>query len=159
MRETLSFEVRLRRFTLWRAAVAVLALAAIAAVSGWAWSTGSARDADGAAWASAIAIALALATVVVARSLARVVAGVLAFRDGCWTFVTDSGRTVAGPLTVALDWGAFVLLRIDGGARARLWLPVQRRGLEGDWHALRCALYAPPRAERAPARLAEAPSE
>jgi len=139
--------------------VAVVALAAIAAVSGWAWSTSSARDADGAAWASATAVALALATVALALSLGRVAAGVLAFRDGCWRFVTDTGRTVTGPLTVALDWGAFVLLRIDGDARARFWLPVQRRGLDGDLHALRCALYAPPRGEPAPAPLAETPLE
>ena len=44
--------------------------------------------------------------------------------------------------------GAFMLLvltRLHGSNRlARRWLPVQRRGLEADWHALRCAVYSPP---------------
>ena len=35
--------------------------------------------------------------------------------------------------------------RGDSTGGAGLWLPVQRRrGLESQWHALRCAVYAPP---------------
>jgi|KBSSwiStaDraftv2_1062776.scaffolds.fasta_scaffold129041_4 hypothetical protein len=159
MRETPPFEVRLHRFATWRAAVAAVALAAVTAACAWAASTASTGDADNVAWVVATALVLALATLAAALSLARVPAGVLACRDGCWTFTADSGRTVAGALTVALDWGAFFLLRIDGAARARLWLPVERHGLEREWHALRCALYTPPRAPGPPAPSVATPPE
>ena len=159
MRETLSFEVRPDRFSVWRSGVAVVAFAALAAVSAWAWSMASTRDGDGVVSAIGIALVLALATIAAALSLGRVPSGVLACRDGRWTFAADSGPTVAGRLTVALDWGAFFLLRIDGGAGLRLWLPVQRRGLERDWHGLRCALYSPPRVEETSPPLAVAPPE
>ena len=150
MRESPPFEVRLRRFDVWRAAVAIVALFAVAAVAAWAWSTAAARADESIAWVCALAAALAAATIAAALSLARVPAGVLACRDGRWSFAPQSGAVVAGTLTVALDWGAFFLVRIDGG-RDRVWLPVQRRGLERDWHALRCALYSSPRPTTAPA--------
>jgi hypothetical protein len=150
MRESPPFEVRLQRFDVWRAAVAVVALAAVAAVSAWAWSTAAARAGESVTWVFAVAAGLAGATIAAALTLARTPAGLLACRDGGWSYASDAGPEVAGTLTVALDWGAFLLLRIDRG-RDRVWLPVQRRGLERDWHALRCALYSPPRAA-APAR-------
>jgi hypothetical protein len=38
-----------------------------------------------------------------------------------------------------------MLLRfVDESPRTRTtWIPVQRAGIEGDWHALRCAVHAP----------------
>jgi hypothetical protein len=52
-----------------------------------------------------------------------------------------------GELQVAIDLGAWMLLRFvpDAGIRgcSVSWLPVQRRGLEPQWHALRCAVYSP----------------
>jgi len=47
---------------------------------------------------------------------------------------------------VMLDWGSFMLLRLDSPEapdrwRVR-WLPVQQRGLQPEWHALRCALHS-----------------
>ena len=137
MRESPPFEVRLRRFDVWRAAVAIVALAAVAAVSAWAWSTAAARAGESLGWVFAIAAVLALATIAAALSLMRVPSGVLACRDGGWSFAPQSAPVIAGSLTVALDWGAFFLLRIDGGCDC-VWLPVQRRGLERDWHSLRC---------------------
>jgi hypothetical protein len=59
-----------------------------------------------------------------------------------------------GPLQVEvmIDLGSWLLLKVmSPGAPKRLaarWLPVQRRGIEDRWHALRCALYSP-RAEAA----------
>ena len=151
MRENPPFEVRLLRFGVWRAAVAFVALIAVAAVSAWAWSTAASRAGENVAWVFAVAAVLAAATVTAAISLVRVHGGVLACRDGGWSFAPHSGAAIAGALTVALDWGAFFLLRIDSG-RDRVWLPVQRRGLERDWHSLRCALYASPRPIAAAAR-------
>ena len=75
----------------------------------------------------------------------RVEAGVLACSDGAWSFTTDSGALRPGTLEVAIDLGSFLLLRLRGG-RGAVWLPVQRRGLEREWHALRCAVYSPPAA-------------
>ena len=151
MREFPPFEVRLRRFDAWRAAIAIVASVAVAAVAAWTWSTAAARAGEGIVWVFALATALVAATIAAALSLARVAAGVLARRDGGWSFASQSGAMVAGRLTVALDWGAFFLLRIDG-EHGRVWLPVQRRGLERDWHALRCALYSSPRPTATPAQ-------
>jgi hypothetical protein len=52
-----------------------------------------------------------------------------------------------GELRVAIDLGPWMLLCFTpeaGVTRAKpTWLPVQRRGLEPHWHALRCAVYSP----------------
>ena len=52
-----------------------------------------------------------------------------------------------GDVQVAIDLGAWMLLRfkpdVAGKGRAVTWVPVQRRGLEAQWHTLRCALYSP----------------
>lgn len=56
----------------------------------------------------------------------------------------------AGRLMVALDLGAWMLLRLIPSAvsasSVRLpaggWLPVQKRGHETHWHALRCTVYS-----------------
>jgi hypothetical protein len=60
----------------------------------------------------------------------------------------SDGATESGPwrAQVALDWGSFMLLRLDSPEapdrwRVR-WLPVQQRGLQPEWHALRCALHS-----------------
>jgi hypothetical protein len=80
----------------------------------------------------------------------------------------DEARFVEGDIAVVVDLGAWMLLRFDplplqlnleaAHARThvksffprldrrlasrRLWLPLQRVGLEPQWHALRCALYS-----------------
>src|SRR3954454_42547 len=144
MRESVNFEVQLRRFEIWRSAVAAVALTAVATLLTWAWATLASRERDDVALALLAATALALATIAAAMSLARAPAGVLPCRDGRWSFSSDAGSSRSGALTVALDWGSFLLLRIDSGGRAHLWLPVQRRGIERQWHALRCAVYSPP---------------
>jgi hypothetical protein len=146
MRESGNFEVRLRRFEVWRWAVAAVALAAGATLLTWAWLTLASRAGDDVVLAALATTVLAIVTIAAAVSLARANAGVLACRDGQWSFLPDAGPNRSGPLTVAIDWGSFLLLRIDSGRRAQLWLPVQRRGLEREWHALRCAVYSPPRA-------------
>ena len=154
MRESPVNEVRLNRFDVWQSAVCSVAAAAVAAPVAWALAVAPSRG--NAAWTIVcVAALLAAASVLLALSLVRVSAGVLSCRDGEWTFAADSGRRRSGALTIAIDLGAFLLLRIDGGPKRRLWLPLQRRGLEHEWHALRCALYSPP----APAQARdEAPS-
>jgi len=50
-----------------------------------------------------------------------------------------------GRLAVAVDVSGWMLLRFDHDApvnrRRTTWLPIQRLGLEAQWHALRCAVY------------------
>jgi len=92
-----------------------------------------------------VAAGLALMTLGLAFSLARVEAGVLVCSDGAWSYAPDAGLRRCGTLEVAMDLGAFLLLRLVDERRRSAWLPVQRRGLEAQWHGLRCAVYAPPR--------------
>ena len=51
----------------------------------------------------------------------------------------------AGRLVVAMDFGAWMLLRFvpDSATMLRpgVWLPVQRLGHEPAWHSLRCTVY------------------
>ena len=148
MRESPSCVVELRRFGVWRIAVGTVAVAAIAAMAAWAGLAIADRSND-VAWIATVASLLAVMSALIATSLARVEPGTLACIDGGWTF-TCRRRGVdcveSGALTVAVDLGSFLLLtltRADGSRRAaRRWLPVQRRGLEADWHALRCAVHA-----------------
>ncbi|MDQ6638641.1 MAG: hypothetical protein M3Z15_03120 [Pseudomonadota bacterium] len=144
MRERVFFEVRLCRFEVWQTAVGVVAAVAVAAVAAWAVAIFGSEAASGRALVVGMAGFLVLATLALALPLARVESGVLACRDDVWTFLPDVGPVRAGALEVAIDLGAFLLLRLGDRRRASAWLPVQRRGLEGEWHALRCAVYSPP---------------
>ena len=142
MRESVFFEARLRRFGVWRGAVFAIGTAAIAVAVAWAIAMSASASEGGATLVGAAAALLCAATMAAVWSLARVEAGVLSCRDGIWTFAPDVGAPRAGALEVALDLGGFLLLRLDP-ERAGPWLPVQRRGLEAHWHALRCAVFAP----------------
>jgi hypothetical protein len=150
MRERLSCVVELRRFGVWQAAVALVAATAIAAMAAWgglALATGS----NGSMLIATIALAMAGLSALLAVSLARVEPGTLACADGCWTFACRPrgvDRIESGTLAVAVDLGSFLLLTLTRSDASRWpsrrWLPVQRRGLEPAWHALRCAVYSPP---------------
>jgi hypothetical protein len=66
-----------------------------------------------------------------------------------WYLAELNGASAeAGPahVHVKIDAGAWLLLKFvpQGSADplAVRWLPVQRRGFEGQWHALRCAVYS-----------------
>ncbi len=152
-RERLSCAVELRRFGIWRLAVATTALAALAASLAWAVSSHDTvplplRLAVGAAAAAIVALSL---------SLWRVEAGTLRSESGHWSFTRFAAPAVSevGELAVAIDLGSFMLLSFRAAGRPRRWLPAQRRGLEADWHALRASAHAP----RPPAvAVAEAPA-
>ena len=144
MRESVFSELRLRRFGVWQAAVWLGAGAAIAAVAAWAVAMFDSQPESGRALVMAVVAGLSLATIGLAFSLARVEVGLLTCRDGVWTFVPDTGARRSGTLEVAMDLGAFLLLRLVERRRTIAWLPVQRRGVETQWHAPRCAVYSPP---------------
>ena len=62
----------------------------------------------------------------------------------------DSAAEQTGELAVAIDLGAWMLVRFApesaaGGPSRRwrpAWIALQRRGLEAHWPTLRCALYS-----------------
>jgi hypothetical protein len=148
MRKSSSCVVTLRRFGIWRTSITVVAVTALAALAAWAAAMSGGPPSGTPVLATALI--LAFGAIALALSLGRVERGVLSCHDGRWAFAPERQpeRPLSGDLRVAVDLGSFLLLTLDGvamgGRRCRRWVPVQRRGLEGDWHALRCAVYSPP---------------
>lgn len=133
---------------IWPAAVALASLASGAVCA--AWLVGMA--ADWPSWWSALAAAGCSAILLQALGASRVHAKYLRWDTQAWQVQPrGGGEPVAGGITVALDFGTWMLLRFDavGGLNLthrsrRWWLPVRRRVVGGDWHALRCAVHARP---------------
>jgi len=159
MRESEFFELRPHRFGVWRLAVRSVAGAAIIAVAAWAAGLWDSQAQSGRALVVAVAAGLALVTIAVASSLARAQAGILTCADGAWSYAFDAGLRGSGTLEVAMDLGAFLLLRLVDECRGSAWLPVQRRGLEAQWHGFRCAVYSPPPVAALASRAVRLPSE
>ena len=140
-RQRLSCSVELRRFGVWRVAVATVAMAA--ATASLAWMVAS-RDVVSLPLLATVGAAAA-GIVALATTLWRVEAGTLRSESGSWSFTPSAAAAApeAGELAVAIDLGGFMLLSFRAAGRPRRWLPAQRRGLESGWHALRAAVYAP----------------
>jgi len=163
MRTSPAIDVELTRFGVWRATVALLAAAALAAVWAW-WSTRDTSPPQNTSIALlATLVTASVVILVLAASLASVQCTTLRWDGQGWWLqrlrrdCAAAVEPVAGEIVVAIDLGLWALLRFEPavrGAGARtVWLPVQRRGIEAQWHALRCALYSPrpaPNAEPAP---------
>ena len=150
MRESMFFELRLRRFGVWQVAVWLVAGAAIAAMAAWGVASWGSQVESERAIVPLVAGGLSLATLGLALSLSRIDGGVLTCAEGVWVFLSDAGVGRTGSLEVAMDLGAFLLLRLVEQGRTSAWLPVQRRGIEAQWHGFRCAVYSPPLAAEAP---------
>jgi hypothetical protein len=146
MRASPAFEVSLHRFGVWRGAVLLLGLLGVATLAAWALTREGSID-------NAVTIACALAAGVLlwlTLSLARVPAVGLRW-DGLQWHVgppeAGADKSVPGDMAVVIDLGPWMLLRFKPAApdvRPRVtWLPVQRRGIETQWHALRCSVYSP----------------
>ena len=135
MRASPPCQVSLRRFGVWRAAVAVLASAGLAALVSWLIG----REPPVSAGLMTLVVSAALLILALAVSLWRVPAQSLRWDGQAWQL-----DAVPGELKVAIDLGPWMLLNFTPDAAARAsWLPVQRLGLEAQWHALRCAVYSP----------------
>ena len=144
MRSSPAFKITIERFGTWRAAVASLTgLAALALAAWWAYGDGASRSLS----LTLAFVALSLGAVAGAASLLQCRPAVLRWDAPCWHLERDAAgaATGSGKLAIALDLGAWMLLRFEhdgsAGHRRITWLPVQRRGLEAQWHALRCAVY------------------
>ena len=140
-----SCTITVTRFAAWRVAVAAVLLAALASLG--AWLLGSPLGAD--AWVRAAVGAAALVSVGLAASLWRQPPVRLRWDGVAWAMASaaDLGTERSGRLEVAIDLGSFLLLRFlpPAGAAggAVRWIPAGRVGLEGDWHAFRCAVHSP----------------
>jgi hypothetical protein len=149
MRASPAFQVNLQQFVLWRAAVAVLSLMGLACTLAWCASGTTPRPFF--VWASAISVALLLTWGAIreVRSTPHSLRwDTLNWRLGPLDSVSE--EPFAGRLTVVMDLGSWMLLRFVQtapvvrryGLRTQSCLAVQRRGLEPQWHALRCAVYS-----------------
>ena len=143
MRAAPAFQVRLHRFGVWRSAVWLLAVLGLATIA--AWLVTREPPIHPGVWIAAILSAAALTGS--AATLARTPPVDLRWDGLVWHLGPSAGGPVPGDVIVAVDLGAWMLLRFVPampGARPRVtWLPVQRRGIEAQWHALRCSVYSP----------------
>ena len=146
MRSFAPAQFTIRHFGLWRAALWVLVAASAASLAAW-WFAVPGRPVD----LSLLALAMALCAVVaLVWPLANPAAVSLRWDARCWHVGPPGsvGREpFSGEVSVAIDLGQWLLLRwhpAEGSTGfGPGWLPVQRRGMEAQWHALRCALYSP----------------
>ena len=143
MRAAPTCQISLRRFGVWRSAVLALAALGVAGTAAWLFTREAALLSPG-------SIAAVCATGLIAAagaSLTKMTAVDLRWDGLIWHLGPPAGEPIAGHVGVAIDLGAWMLLRFAPAspqARPRLtWLPVQRHGLEPQWHALRCAVYSP----------------
>ena len=148
MRAHAAAQFTLTHFGAWR--WAVLALSVLVAMLAVAWVAASGSPARSWPWPVSVAgLALLGAWLVAVQPRLRPVT--LAWDGQGWQLAAATGQAhtaaVAGDLSVAIDLGAWMLLRFDpagpsAGRRPR-WIPAQRAGHAGQWHALRCAVYSP----------------
>lgn len=143
MRTAPAVAVTVHRSPRWIGFVALLTLLAVAASVVWAEAGGSPLR-----WLTVAAVAL-LGGAVFATERRRKPVGLRWDRQR-WHLERAPGGAVLQEVTVSLqvavDLGDWMLLRLQAGEgfRARrTWLAVQRMVAEGDWHALRCAVYSP----------------
>jgi hypothetical protein len=134
MRAFPACQVSLRRFGVWRTAVFALTAAGVATVAGW-WIG---REPPASIESMVLDGVAALAMLAIAASSWHVPAQSLRWDGQAWYL-----GEVACELSAAIDLGPWPLLRFTPAAKAAThWLPVQRRGLEAQWHALRCAVHS-----------------
>ncbi len=143
MRAAPAYQLSLQRFGVWQGAVWVLATLVVATMAAWLILRESALTSP-----TSLAAALAAALIVaLGASLVKTPAIDLRWDGRAWHLGPPAGEPVSGDLIVLIDLGPWMLLRFTpaaANARPRsIWLPVQRRGLESQWHALRCAVYSP----------------
>ncbi len=123
----------------WRAGVAALALLASLALVSW-WWLGSGELPTG---LSGAVVVLGTAAIVSAWRLRAECGARLRWDGRAWSLARGAAAPAEGSLVVALDLGAWMLLRFDAAVPpARHWVPAGRADLAGQWHAFRCAVYS-----------------
>lgn len=157
MQSASALQVTIRSFGVWNAALALLGMWVVAVAACWSLSWHETPM----VWSGAACMALALVGLAGIASLVRRQPIVLRW-DGQRWHLTDVHRGLRDQevfdLRITLDLGGWVLLRYRAhGLSPRPWgsgwLPVQRYGIETEWHLLRCALHARGAAEAVPGAL------
>ncbi len=144
MRAAPALRLTLNSFGTWHSLLLGLALLALACLTAWAVL----RPVPLSAWGWTAVLAGAAFCLLAAGSLRRRSVG-LAWDGQAWQLGEADAAQDAwtrGELSVRLDLGRWMLLRFapsGGGPGSVAWLPVQRRGMEREWHALRCAVFSP----------------
>jgi len=144
MRASPSFQLCIRHFGVWRAMLFALQAGVVSALGMWALSSGNPLP-----WPWRTCVLVISAGLVGAGAIsARRVPLSLRWDTQTWHLgpaATAGEEPWQGRLAVAFDMGVWMLLRFDAqsGAHASraAWVPVQRLGLEAQWHGLRCAVY------------------
>lgn len=151
MRASPAVEVVVCRSEWWRLGVAAVSVAGLIVAGLWAHGESShlGIGAMMPLWVVLMFVTAAASTCVSLRPT------LLRWDGECWRVsegavsgsAITGGDAATGRLEVAIDLGAWMLLRFwpDESRplhRRSRWLPVQRRGLERQWHALRCAVYS-----------------
>ena len=134
-----------RHFGIWRAAVTLLVVLAAAVVVVWALQALERH----AVWVVVACVVLAVSSAMLLTHAWRLRAMTLRWDSQRWQLaaceVSIQQEAPSGRLTVSMDLGAWMLLHFkpdDAPVLQRgTWLPLQRRGHEADWHALRCTVY------------------
>jgi hypothetical protein len=138
------FQITLRYRSVWRAAGAAAVVLTACAVAAWS------RTAAGAypLWVGFAWLVLVTAGTLILRDAWSAQSLSLRWDGQRWHLGparTAGMEPSAGRLDVMMDLGPWMLLcfQADGPEPrpARTWLPVQRRGHEGDWHLLRATVY------------------
>jgi hypothetical protein len=135
------FQITVRRFGAWRLVCGWL-VAVAAAVTVW-WAR-AAIDAH-VPWLAASTLLLVGASGALLSLALRLRPMSLRWDGQMWHLgpaATAGQEPKSGRVAVALDLGSWMLLRFwAAGSRRGQWLPVQRRGHELGWHALRATVY------------------
>lgn len=156
MRAAPAVHVSVTRFGAWRAAVGVVLALVWAVVGAWVLAHGQAIGGAPPPWVAGVATAALASASWLAAGLAASPACGLRWDGRSW-FVSPIARSgvpsgvvdaVPGDVAVMIDLGPWLLLRFaperpQSASTVPQWLPVQRRGLEASWHALRCAVHSP----------------
>ena len=144
MRASPPFQISVTRFGVWRSGVVGLSTLAAATLTAW---LASRDEFTALGWQIAAGTGGA-ALLAASLALARIAPLSLRWDSRQWHLgpATSAGdEPWPGSLAVALDLGGWMLLRFEHESALRRrrfsWLPIQRRGLETHWHALRCAVY------------------
>jgi len=142
MRGAPPVEIRVHRQGPWRAFVVALVILTAGSIALWLASAEA-----GTAFKAAL-VAATLGACAAALSTTAPFDLSLRWTGSSWVLSRGDAPTsepLAGTLTVPIDLGSWMLLRFVGEpAHVRTtWLPVRRGEVEGDWHALRCAVHAP----------------
>ena len=143
MRAAPAFQVSLQRFGVWRGAVLSLVALGVTVMAAWLVT----RESPPVSLTFVLVVVVLTLLAALGAALAKTPAVDLRWDGRAWYLGAPSSDAISGELSVAIDLGPWMLLRFSPAlpdARARVvWLPVQRRGLESQWHALRCAVYSP----------------